>query len=108
MRRVLISGAAGFIGSTLVDRLLASGLEVVGFDNFSTGLVEFLAGARTNPRFHFVEGDVLRPAKLAAAMAGCDFVFHLAANADVRFAGRRIRGGTSSKTRLRPSTCWRR
>ena len=85
MRRVWISGAAGFIGSTLVDRLLASGLEVVGFDNFSTGLVEFLAGARTNPRFHFVEGDVLRPAKLAAAMAGCDFVFHLAANADVRF-----------------------
>ena len=85
MRRVLISGAAGFIGSTLVDRLLASGLEVVGFDNFSTGLVEFLAGARANPRFHFVEGDVLRPAKLAAAMAGCDFVFHLAANADVRF-----------------------
>ena len=85
MRRVFVSGAAGFIGSHLVDRLLASGLDVVGFDNFSTGIVEFLASARTNPRFHFVEGDVLQSATLTAAMAGCDFVFHLAASADVRF-----------------------
>ncbi len=85
MRRVFISGAAGFIGSNLVDRLLGAGLDVVGFDNFSTGRIEFLAEARTNPRFHFVEGDLLQSAPLTAAMAGCDLVFHLAANADVRF-----------------------
>ncbi len=85
MRRVFISGAAGFIGSHLVDRLLVSGLEVVGFDNLSTGHLEFLAGARASPRFQLVEGDVLRSSTLTAAMAGCDFVFHLAANADVRF-----------------------
>ncbi|HJN43235.1 MAG TPA: NAD-dependent epimerase/dehydratase family protein [Vicinamibacterales bacterium] len=85
MRRVFVSGAAGFIGSHLVDRLLASGLDVVGFDNLSTGLVEFLGDARTNARFHLVEADLEEEAKLAEAMAGCDFVFHLAANADVRF-----------------------
>jgi UDP-glucose 4-epimerase len=85
MNRVFISGAAGFIGSNLVDRLLASGLDVVGYDNFSTGLAEFLSDAHTHPRFRFVEGDVRQAEKLTEAMAGCDFVFHLAANADVRF-----------------------
>ena len=85
MRRVFITGAAGFIGSHLVDRLLELGLDVVGFDNFSTGHREFLAGARTSPRFRLVEGDVVWSSTLTAAMVGCDFVFHLAANADVRF-----------------------
>ncbi len=85
MNRVFVTGAAGFIGSTLVDRLLARGLEVVGYDNLSTGRREFLADAGAQPRFTFVEGDVLDEAALRAAMAGCDFAFHLAANADVRF-----------------------
>jgi UDP-glucose 4-epimerase len=85
MNRMFVTGAAGFIGSTLVDRLLAGGAEVVGWDNFSTGLREFLAGALANPRFRLVEGDNLDPAALTRAMAGCDTVFHLAANADVRF-----------------------
>jgi UDP-glucose 4-epimerase len=85
VNRVFVTGAAGFIGSTLVDRLLARGLEVVGYDNLSTGLAEFLADARRHPRFTFVQGDVLDEPTLRAAMAGCDFAFHLAANADVRF-----------------------
>jgi UDP-glucose 4-epimerase len=85
VNRVFVTGAAGFIGSTLVDRLLARGLEVVGYDNLSTGLAEFLADARRQPRFTFVQGDVLDEPTLRAAMAGCDFAFHLAANADVRF-----------------------
>ena len=46
-----VTGAAGFIGSNLVDRLLAEGHTVTGFDNFSTGMRRFLEGARANPRF---------------------------------------------------------
>jgi UDP-glucose 4-epimerase len=82
---VFVTGAAGFIGSTLVDRLLQEGHEVVGFDNFSTGQEEFIAGALGSPRYRLVRGDVLDLDALKAAMAGADLVFHLAANADVRF-----------------------
>jgi UDP-glucose 4-epimerase len=80
-----VTGAAGFIGSNLVDRLLARGDRVTGYDNFSTGLPEFLTEARGHPGFALVDGDLLDTGALGAAMRGCDFVFHLAANADVRF-----------------------
>ncbi|NBO64017.1 MAG: NAD-dependent epimerase/dehydratase family protein [Acidobacteria bacterium] len=83
--RILVTGAAGFIGSSLVDRLLALGNEVVGFDNFSTGQENFLNGARVEPRFRCIRGDTLNPCELEEAMEGVDLVFHLAANADVRF-----------------------
>lgn len=83
--KAFVTGAAGFIGSNLVDRLLAAGYEVTGFDNFSTGLHEFLEPARANPRFRIVEGDLLDLDALKRAIGDCDFVFHLAANADVRF-----------------------
>ncbi len=83
--RYLITGCAGFIGSNLVDRLLAAGHEVVGYDNFSTGREQFLAGAHTVPGFQLVRGDVLDTATLAQAMSGAHCVFHLAANADVRW-----------------------
>ena len=82
--RCLVTGAAGFIGSTLTDRLLADGHDVVGFDDFSTGQPEFLAGAGQNPRFRLIRGDALDAAALRPAVAGCDTVFHLAAHADVR------------------------
>lgn len=80
-----VTGAAGFIGSNLVDRLLASGVRVIGYDNFSTGLPEFLADAKKHENFTLIEGDVLDTAKLNGAMASADIVFHLSANADVRF-----------------------
>jgi UDP-glucose 4-epimerase len=80
-----VTGAAGFIGSSLTDRLLAEGHEVIGFDNFSTGQEEFLETAVGLDQFHLVRGDLLDPGSLAEAMHGVDFVFHLAANADVRF-----------------------
>lgn len=84
MRRALVTGAAGFIGSNLVDRLLMEGSEVVGYDNLSSGHLEFLDGAFESPGFRFVQGDVLDPDRLTQALEGCDQVFHLAANADVR------------------------
>ncbi|MGE0464128.1 MAG: NAD-dependent epimerase/dehydratase family protein [Vicinamibacterales bacterium] len=83
--RAFVTGGAGFIGSSLVDRLLADGHEVVAFDNFSTGQRGFLVSALPHPRFMLVEGDTLDPPALARAMTGSDVVFHLAANADVRF-----------------------
>jgi len=85
MQRAFVTGAAGFIGSNLVDRLLQSGVEVVGWDNYSTGQEPFLVGAIKEPKFRFVRGDNLDQSALIQAMEGCDFVFHLAANADVRF-----------------------
>jgi UDP-glucose 4-epimerase len=85
MEKVCVTGAAGFIGSNLVDRLLALGKSVVGWDNLSTGQERFLAAARTHPQFRFVCGDNADLEGLATAMKGCAFVFHLAANADVRF-----------------------
>lgn len=83
--RAVVTGAAGFIGSTLCDALLARGDAVLGYDNFSTGRPEFLQAARAHPRFELAEADILDGARLAEAMAGADIVFHLAANADVRF-----------------------
>jgi UDP-glucose 4-epimerase len=83
--KCLVTGGAGFIGSNLVDRLLARGDEVVCYDNFVTGQMEFLKEAQQTPRFTLVKGDTLDEDSLRGAMRGCDMVFHLAANADVRF-----------------------
>ena len=85
MQRIFVTGAAGFIGSSLVDRLLQEKLDVVGWDNLSTGQREFVAQAQAHPRYKLVEGDNLDLESLTRAMAGCDTVFHLAANADIRF-----------------------
>ena len=83
--RVLITGAAGFIGSHLTDRLLAGGHEVIGLDNLTTGQLRFLENACASPRFTFLQGDLLDSEFVRGAARGVDFVFHLAANADVRF-----------------------
>jgi UDP-glucose 4-epimerase len=80
-----VTGGAGFIGSNLVDRLLQLGHDVTALDNFSTGQPAFLDAARSHARFQFVQGDTLEAPALTRAMAGCEMVFHLAANADVRF-----------------------
>jgi UDP-glucose 4-epimerase len=85
LSNVFVTGAAGFIGSNLVDRLLAAGHAVVGWDNLSTGQVSFLEPARAHQAFDFIQGDNLDLPALTQAMRGCDFVFHFAANADVRF-----------------------
>lgn len=83
--KYFVTGCAGFIGSNLVDCLLANGHTVTGYDNFSTGQEQFIAPALQSPDFTLVRGDVLDLPTLTGAMQGAEFVFHLAANADVRF-----------------------
>ncbi|SDF75065.1 SDR family oxidoreductase [Terriglobus roseus] len=77
MRTVLVTGAAGFIGSHLVDALLARGERVRGLDNFATGLAENLAGVRD--RIEFTEASLTDRDALAKAADGVDVIFHLAA-----------------------------
>jgi UDP-glucose 4-epimerase len=76
----LVTGGAGFVGSHVVDRLMASGAKVTVLDNLSTGFREFIPASGVR----FVEGDLLDAKLVLDSMAGQDFVFHLAANADVR------------------------
>jgi UDP-glucose 4-epimerase len=83
-RRALITGGAGFIGSSLADRLMADGIEIVVYDNLSTGRREFISGILDRTNSKFVQADVLDTGTLRGAMDGCDTVFHIAANADVR------------------------
>jgi UDP-glucose 4-epimerase len=85
LSKIFVSGAAGFIGSNLAERLVEAGHEVVGYDNFSTGQERFLDRLSGCSGFRLIRGDLLDPDTLNAAMRGCDFVYHLAANADVRF-----------------------
>lgn len=77
--RACVTGAAGFIGSHLVDHLLAHGHQVVGLDNLSTGAAANLAAARADPDFVFVEGSILDEEVVNRTVAACDTVFHLAA-----------------------------
>jgi UDP-glucose 4-epimerase len=78
----LVTGGGGFIGSHLVDRLLADGHRVRVVDNFATGRPENLSQHAGNPRLEVVPADITG-ADLAAAFAGVDWVFHLAALADI-------------------------
>lgn len=83
--RALVTGAAGFIGSTLVDRLLADGHAVVSLDNFATGKARNLEHLADNPDHVFVEADIVT-ADLEAILDEHrpEVVFHLAAQIDVR------------------------
>ena len=88
--KCLVSGAAGFIGSHLIDQLLARGATVLGFDNMRLGRRANLAGALENPRFKFVEMDANNVAEVSRLVAAeskdksFDIAWHLAANSDIR------------------------
>ena len=77
--KMLVTGAAGFIGSHLSDLLLARGHEVCGIDSLAHGRLENLDAARTSEDFEFLKVDVRDTARLADAAEGCDVVVHLAA-----------------------------
>ena len=83
-RQVFVTGAAGFIGSHLTEKLLDLGLEVTGFDNLSTGRKSNLSCALKNPRFRFIQGDLLDPSKTRRTLGESELVFHLAADPEVR------------------------
>ena len=81
----IVTGCAGFIGSSMVDRLLQGGHRVIGIDNFSSGQRRFIEAALRHPQFRLIEGDLLNEAAVAEWFSGADCVIHFAANADVRF-----------------------
>jgi len=85
MKRVGVTGAAGFIGSHLCDRLLAEGHEVVGIDDLSYGAMANLSSALGNPNFGFETLDCRRRREVKAVFAGCDAIAHLAAKKIPRY-----------------------
>ena len=83
-KRVFVTGGAGFVGSYLVDRLMAEDYQVVVFDNLSSGRMDFIEQHVGSDSFRFIEADLLDLDKVKQAIAGCDIVFHLAANPEAR------------------------
>ena len=81
--KCLVTGGGGFIGSHLVDRLLADGHEVIVLDNFSTGRPDNLAHLQGHHRLRVMPVDVADDEPLAPYFSGVDWVFHLAARADI-------------------------
>jgi len=98
MQRACVTGGAGFIGSHLAERLRAGGAEVTIVDDFRTGRREFIAPLLEDPGVTLYEGDVLDDALLKRAFEGCDWVFHLQANADVRYGLERPRQDLEQNT----------
>ncbi|MEM3985549.1 MAG: GDP-mannose 4,6-dehydratase [Candidatus Methanomethylicia archaeon] len=86
--KVFVTGAAGFIGSHLVDRLLNLGFEVYGLDNLSSGFIGNLSMAFNHGGFSFVRADLLDPSSWIDFLGGVNVVFHFAANPEVRHSFR--------------------
>lgn len=82
--KYLVTGGAGFIGSHIVDYLVERGNKVIVYDNFSTGKDMFIKHHLRNKNFMLVKGDILDEKNLNRTMKGVNFVFHMAAHADVR------------------------
>src|SRR5687767_8363855 len=76
--RILITGAAGFLGSHLTDLLLSQGHEIVGVDNFITGKEQNIAHLKGNGKFSFVKHDVIQPLKVDGPI---DRIYHMASPA---------------------------
>ena len=85
MNHFIITGCCGFIGSSMVDRLLGLGHLITGIDNLSTGQYRFIDNALQNSNFEFIELDLLNLEQLKVAFKPANAIMHFAANADVRY-----------------------
>ncbi len=83
--KIIVTGAAGFVGSNLVDELIFSGHEVLGIDNLSTGYEKHLVHHRKNKNFEFINMDLNDKESFGSLFKGFDSVVHLAALADIRY-----------------------
>lgn len=81
--RYFVTGGAGFIGSHLVDKLMAEGNQVSVFDNLSSGNKEFIEHHIGKTNFHFIKADLLDLDTLKETMRGHEIIWHLAANTDI-------------------------
>jgi UDP-glucose 4-epimerase len=88
IKKIFVTGGAGFIGSNLCGFLLERGHRVTAYDNLLLGRKEFLRGFEHNPRFAFVEADLLDLDRLRKEIAGHDIVFHMAANSDISYGAK--------------------
>ena len=84
MKKLLVTGGAGFIGSHLVERLLIDGFEVTCLDNLSAGNIDNLKNALKNKFFHFIKGDIRNRIDIQNVLDDYDTIFHFAANPEVR------------------------
>ena len=89
--KIIVTGGAGFIGSHLVDKLIAGGNEVTVIDNLSSGKMEFIEHHDQDPNFKLIKLDMLELEKLKHAIKGADMIYHLAANPDVRLGEQNTR-----------------
>jgi UDP-glucose 4-epimerase len=82
--KTLVTGGAGFIGSHLVDYLIERGDKVRVIDNLSAGSLDNLRRWLDDPDLEFIEGDITNPDHVMKSLEGCDAVYHIAANPEVR------------------------
>jgi len=83
VKRVLLTGGAGFIGSHVLDLLAPTGVHFTVYDNLTSGRLEYISGHLSRPNVTLIEADIVDRERLVAATRGHDLVWHLAANTDI-------------------------
>ncbi len=102
---MLVTGAAGFIGSHLIEKLVETGEKVRGFDNLSTGRIENLSGVAKSSGFEFIRGDCLNSSDVQRALAGVEHMFHFAVDTEVRVLTQSVRNRADQYEWCRKCIC---